>query len=159
ARGKILWQRKIGQAGGNYSGTRCTPTVDGALVYALGQFGDLVCLDAARGTVVWSKNFSRDWGGRPGSWNYSESPLVDGDTVIVTPGGARATVVALNKKTGQEVWRSPLGDTAGYSSIVVSEAGGIRQYVQLLSGGTVGVAAPDGKLLWRYNKFAGNTAN
>src|SRR5262249_18629122 len=57
--GKILWSRKVGNAGGNYSGPRCTPTVDGNLVYGIGQFGDLVCLEAATGTVKWRKNFGK----------------------------------------------------------------------------------------------------
>jgi outer membrane protein assembly factor BamB len=157
--GKKLWDARVGRAGGNYAGTRCTPTVDGALVYALGQFGDLVCLEAATGEEVWRKNLPKDFGGSVGGWNYSESPLVDGDKLVCTPGGRAATVVALNKKTGAVLWKSGLGDRAEYSSLVVSEACGVRQYVQLTANGMVGVSARDGRELWRYDKLGGNTAN
>ena len=163
--GKRLWATKVGKAGGNYSGTRCTPTIDGARVYGIGQFGDLVCLDAATGKEIWRKNFGKDFHGNAGGWNYTESPLVDGDKLVCTPGGQKTgAIVALNKLTGATIWESDLGETAGYASMVVTEAGGARQYVQLLANGLASVSANDGKLLWRYgNKdrkmFAGNTAN
>ncbi len=159
--GKILWSAKVGKPGGNYAGTRCTPTVDGELLYAIGQFGDLVCLETATGKERWRKNFPKDFGGRSGGWNYTESPLVDGDKLVCTPGGKQATMVALDKRTGEPVWKCgvPGGDTAGYSSMVVAEIGGVRQYVQLMAGGVYGIAAADGRFLWKYDRFAGNTAN
>ncbi len=166
--GKKIWSSKVGKPGGQYTGTRCTPTVDGDRVYAIGQFGDLVCLESATGKEVWRKNFDKDFKGHSGGWNYTESPLVDGDNLICTPGGQKkGAIVALNKKTGDLIWESDFGETAGYSSMVITEAGGVRQYVQLLSQGIASVSAKDGKLLWRYgtaskddNKhFAGNTAN
>jgi len=165
ATGKFLWESKVGKQGGNYKGTRCTPTVDGDRVYALGQFGDFVCCDAATGVERWRKNFQKDFGGRNGGWNYTESPLVDGDKLVCTPGGNDATMVALNKLTGEVIWKGvvPGGDTAGYASMVISEATGVRQYVQLMANGLVGFAAADGKLLWRYgeagDRFGHNTAN
>lgn len=157
--GKQLWATKVGKAGGVYSGTRCTPTVDGKLLYAIGQFGDLVCLDVEKGEEKWRKDFVKDYGGRIGRWNFAESPLVDGDRLVFTPGGLKATMVALDKLTGEEVWRSPIGDIAGYSSIVISNAAGVKQYVQLTAAGTIGVAAKDGKFLWRYKELAGTIAN
>jgi outer membrane protein assembly factor BamB len=163
--GKVVWSTKVGKSGGNYSGTRCTPTIDGDRVYALGQFGDLVCLDCATGKEHWRHNLPKDFKGGSGNWNYCESVLVDGDNVICTPGGPQATLLALNKTNGEVVWKCPIpgGEAAGYASMVVSEAGGVRQYVQLLSNSLVGVRASDGKLLWRYgeagNRFGGNTAN
>ena len=162
--GKKLWSTKVGKSGGNYSGTRCTPTVDGDYVYALGQFGDLVCLEADSGKEVWRKDFKKDFKGNSGGWNYTESPLVDGDNLICTPGGDKSgALVALNKKTGDVIWESDFGETAGYSSMVIADIGGVRQYIQLLSQGIAGISAKDGKLLWRYGKdnkhFAGNTAN
>jgi outer membrane protein assembly factor BamB len=162
ATGKVLWEAKVGRAAspGGFPGPRGTPTVDGALVYALGQLGDLVCLDAASGAEKWRKDFAKDYKGQVGGWRYSESPLIDGDRLVCTPGGRSATLVALNKRTGEEVWRSGLNFRAGYSSIVISQACGIKQYVQLLdTGGVVGVSAADGKLLWRYEKLAPNVAN
>jgi outer membrane protein assembly factor BamB len=158
-KGAKLWELKVGKPGGNYTGTRCTPTVDGDLVYALGQFGDLVCAETATGTEKWRVNFSKDFKGHSGGWNYTESPLVDGDRLVCTSGGPKAGIVALDKKTGAVIWKSDTSDQAGYSSIVISNACGIKQYVQLTSAGVVSVGATDGKELWRYGKFAGNTAN
>jgi outer membrane protein assembly factor BamB len=163
--GKLVWSAPVGKPGGNYKGTRCTPTVDNDRVYGLGQFGDFVCCDTADGKVMWRKNLLQDFGGQHGGWQYTESPLVDGNRLICTPGGSSATMVALNKLTGDVLWKGivPGGDTAGYSSIVVTEAAGIRQYVQLMANGLVSFAAADGKLLWRYgnngDRFGGNTAN
>src|SRR5204862_3675808 len=100
---------KVGKPGdpGGYPGTRCTPTVDGNLLFALGQYGDLVCLEAATGKEVWRKSLTKDLGGQMMSgWGYSESPLVDGDKVICTPGGSKGTLVALNKQTGEVIWQS-----------------------------------------------------
>ncbi len=144
------------------------PTIDGNRVYALGRVGDLVCVDAPTGKTLWKKNLTRDFGGKMMSgWGYSESPLVDGDLLICTPGAKDAMIVALDKKTGETVWKNiapdDLGkrgrDGAGYSSIVISNAGGIKQYVQLTGRGVIGVAADDGRFLWNYNRVANGTAN
>ena len=165
ADGKPIWSASVGKPGGNYEGTRCTPTVDEDRVYGLGQFGDLLCVEAGTGKELWRKSLPKDFGGRAGGWNYTESPFVDGDKLLCTPGGKDSTMVALDKHTGEVIWRGvvPGGDTAGYSSIVISEAGGIRQYVQLMAGGLAGFAAADGKFLWRYgeggDRLGGNTAN
>jgi outer membrane protein assembly factor BamB len=160
-KGDILWSAKVGRpgGGGGFAGPRGTPTVDGELVYGIGPWGDLVCVEKDSGTEKWRKNFAKDFGGRSGGWSFTESPLIDGDRLVCTPGGAKATMVALNKKSGDEIWRAALGDTAGYSSIVISQGGNIKQYVQLTDGGTIGVSAKDGKLLWRYKRLAHNTAN
>lgn len=159
ATGMLLWSAEVGRAGGNLG---CTPTVDGDRLYAVGQQGDLVCLAVADGKLIWKKNFKTDFGGNCGGWSYTESPLVDGEKLVCTPGAKDATLVALNKKTGEVIWKSAVPSrevTAGYSSIVIAEVGGIRQYVQLIAGGVVGVAAKDGKFLWKYEKFSSNTAN
>jgi outer membrane protein assembly factor BamB len=156
--GKPVWTGEVGRAGGNLG---CTPTVDGDRVFALGQEGDLVCLDTKDGMRVWAHNLLKDFGGKYGGWHYCESPLVDGEKVIVTPGGKDSTMVALDKKTGETVWKCalPLQHTeAGYSSVVIAEVGGVKQYVQLLNGGVVGVST-DGKPLWQYEKLGPNTAN
>jgi outer membrane protein assembly factor BamB len=162
ADGKVLWSAPVGKG----DGARNTPTVDGELLYCLNtqgnQHAEIVCLKSADGKEVWRKDFQKDFGGRMMSgWGYSESPLVDGDKVICTPGGSEATLVALNKKTGAVIWKAsvPDGDAAGYASIVPSEGGGVRQYIMLLERGIVGVAAKDGKFLWRYNRIANRTAN
>lgn len=162
--GKQIWSTKIGKVGNpdqnpNYPAARSTPTVDGNLVYALGSDGDLACLDAATGNIKWQKNVRKDFGGKPGVWAYAESPLVDGDAVVVSPGGKEATLVALNKQNGEVIWKSPVpeGDAAGYASIIIVNAAGVKQYVQFLAKGLVGVDAKTGKFLWRYDRTAQNS--
>ena len=159
--GSSLWSLRVGKAGGNYSGTRGTPTVDGDTVYALAQFGDLVCADVATGQIRWRKNLGEDFSGSSGGWNYSESVLVDGNNVICSPGGKEATALALNKITGAVVWKTSLPEAgqSHYSSWVVSNGAGIKQYVRLFAGGTFGIAAADGKFLWKYDRLGRNTAN
>ena len=162
---KELWAAQVGGPWGD--GTRCTPTVDGGLVYGLGTHGDLVCVQAADGKEVWRKNFGKDFGGKMMSgWGYSESPQVDGDHLICTPGAKDAIVVALNKKTGETVWKSAMADIggkgqdgAGYASIRVVEAAGVRQYVTITGRGAISVRAKDGKFLWGYNRVANGTAD
>jgi len=156
--GKLVWSVDVGPSGGDLG---CTPTVDGDRIYALGQQGDLVCLKAKDGERVWHRNLLKEFDGSIGSWHYCESPLVDGDHVIVTPGGTKATVVALNKTTGETVWKCGFTlkqPEAGYSSAVIAEVGGVKQYIKLLDGGLIGVSA-DGKALWQYDKLGPNTAN
>lgn len=125
ANGSSIWEGGVGKPGGNYEGTRGTPTVDGDRVYGLGQFGDLVCCESATGKEIWRKNLKTDFGGQHGQWQYAESPLVDGDRLVCTPGGKGAAIVALNKVTGELIWKGavPENDRAGYSSIVITEAG------------------------------------
>ena len=160
-----LWATRVGPA--FETGPRCTPTVDGDLLYALGTEGDLVCLRAATGAVCWQKNLATDFGGRMMSgWKYSESPLVDGDRLICTPGAADAMLVALDKRTGNTIWKAAVpklgdkgADGAAYSSVVVAEIAGLRQYVQLIGRGAVGVDAQTGRFLWGYHRVANNVAN
>jgi outer membrane protein assembly factor BamB len=160
---KELWAAKV--SGGN---PNCTPTVDGQRVYALGRDGDLVCAETATGKELWRKSFPKDFGGQMMSgWGYSESPLVDGDRLICTPGAKDAMLAALDKQTGHVIWKAALPedigprgrDGAAYSSIVVSQAAGVRQYIQLSGRGVISVAAEDGKFLWAYNRIANGTAN
>jgi outer membrane protein assembly factor BamB len=166
--GKPLWTARIGAPWTDeMGGPRGTPTVDGDLVYAIGTEGDLVCVEAATGKERWRKSLVRDFGGEMMSiWKFSESPLVDGDRVVVTPGAKNAALVALDKKTGKEIWRAPVPDLgsrgkdgAGYSSIVISNGGGVKQYIQLLGRGLVGVRASDGKFLWGNGRVANHVAN
>jgi outer membrane protein assembly factor BamB len=161
--GTILWATPFGD------GDHCngTPTVDGDVVYAIGLKGDLICARVATGEAVWTKTFAGDFGGKMMSgWGYSESPLVDGDRLIVTPGAKDAIIVALDKRTGDEIWRATEpdysqkgNDGAGYSSVVISKGAGVKQYVQLTGRGVMGVRAKDGKFLWGYDAVANGTAN
>jgi hypothetical protein len=157
ASGKKLWQTEVGQRVNNSpqygEGPRCTPTVDGDRLYALGDQGDLVCLELAGGKKVWEKSLVKDLGGTQPRWDYCESPLVDGDRVVVTPGGSKGAIAALDKKTGDVVWRSKgFTDGAQYGSLMVGNAGGVKQYVQMTGSSVAGVAADDGRLLWRFER-------
>lgn len=166
ATGKPAWSSRIAPANYNvgrqaHDGPGCTPTVVGDHLYALGMSGDLVCMQVADGKLVWQKNLVKDFGGSVPRWGFAESPLVDGNKVVVTPGGREATLVALDRMTGDVIWKSavPQGDAAHYSSAIIATADGKRQYIQFLSGGVVGVSDTDGRFLWRYAAPANRTAN
>ena len=161
--GHSLWATPVGGSTGDAPSS--TPTVDGNLVFAVGPQGDIVCVDAAYGKLLWQKSFTKDFGGSVPQWKYCESPLVDGDKLICTPGGKNATLVALNKKTGETIWKCSVpsgpGSGSGYASTVISEAAGVKQYVQLMGAGTgcIGVAADDGRFLWNYPRVGNGTAS
>ena len=157
--GKRVWQTRLGKVGNprqqpNFPAARSTPTVEGEFLYALGSDGDLACVELGTGKVRWQKNLRTDFGGKPGNWAYSESPLIDGDSLLCTPGGSTATLLALNKNTGEVIWKRalPEGDEAAYASAIIVEVGGVKQYVQLLQKGLVGAEAKTGRFLWRYGK-------
>jgi len=157
--GEELWTASIGpivnfDRGG---GPRGTPAVDGEHIYGLGGQGKLICAAVADGKVLWSASLA-DLGGRTPNWGYSESVLVDGDKVICTPGGAKGAIAALDKATGKVIWQSKeFTDPAHYSSAIVGEQSGTRQYIQLTAQHVVGISAKDGKLLWK-SPFPGQTA-
>ena len=171
--GEQLWKTAIGPRWEDqFGGPRATPTVSDGRVYAMGTQGDLLCLDAADGREIWRRHMVDDFGGDlmkamgTTDWKYAESPLVDGDRVLVTPGSNDAMVVALDAATGEEIWRAGIpelgeagADGAGYSSIVISEGGGVRQYVQLVGRGLIGLEAETGRFLWGYNRVANDIAN
>jgi outer membrane protein assembly factor BamB len=160
--GMTLWTRPLGlslddERGG---GPRGTPTVEGDRLYALSEAGDLACLKTVDGATIWSRNILRDFGGTNPKWKLSESPLIDGNNLIVTPGGDGAAIVALDKTSGKTVWTSKeLSDRAAYSSCIIANVGGIRAITTLTASAAVGVRAVDGKLLWRYERVANKTAN
>ena len=164
-------------------GPGCTPTVDGERLYVLGLGGDLACLQVQDGKIIWQRSLTRDFGGLVPTWSYRESPLVDGAKLICTPGGDEATLVALDKLTGKALWKSQMpGGTSGgpggpgagpggsgggprgpggfsrsgaaYASVIAIDFEGQRQYVQLTAKALIGVAASDGKFLWRYDQPA-----
>jgi outer membrane protein assembly factor BamB len=172
ADGKEIWKAKVGKSGkyGNVyrpSGPRATPTVDGDQIFILSQHGDLVCF-TTDGKEVWRVDYVKDLAGINPVWGFSESVLIDGDKLVCTPGTEDGTLMALDKKTGKPLWKTkvPEGPTgnrgflgtsgAAYSSVIAIDFEGVRQYVQLASTTLIGVAASDGKLLWRYDR-ASNT--
>jgi outer membrane protein assembly factor BamB len=161
ADGKEVWAKALGasQMDDRGPGPRGTPTVDGDRLYVLTENGDLACLKTD-GPMVWQRNILKDFRGQQLQWLISESPLVDGTDVVVSPGGPGAGIVKLDKMTGKTVWTSKeLSDTAGYSSIVAADVQGVRTYLTFTADAGVGVRASDGKLMFRYANAANRTAN
>jgi outer membrane protein assembly factor BamB len=162
ANGQLVWSKPLGNSGNNDKGPgpRGTPTIDGDRLYALSETGDLACLQIADGQIVWQRNILRDFKGSNIQWLISESPLIDGDRVVVSPGGRDATMVALDKMTGKTIWTSTgLSDDAGYASAIAADVGGVRTYMTFTADAGVGVRASDGKPMWKYAKAANRTAN
>jgi outer membrane protein assembly factor BamB len=159
ASGEEKWSASVGSIFSNSwgDGPRATPTVDGDKVYAMGGNGDLVCVNRADGKEIWRASMTALGGKVPG-WGYTESVLVDGQQVICTPGESQGTLAALDKDSGKVIWRSTeFTEGAQYSSPIVVEHAGVRQYIQLTQKKLAGVAAKDGKLLWS-TAWRGRTA-
>ena len=160
ATGKQVWATAHGGAFRNDrgDGPRGTPTVDGENLYALGGDGDLSCLEARTGRVLWTMNVLQKFGGSNITWGISESPLVIGEKLLVNAGGPGASIVALNKKDGTLVWKSQ-SDRAGYSSAIPVQIGNTTQVVFFTHQRAMGLDLKDGKLLWEYARPANNVAN
>jgi len=145
-----------------HAGPSATPTVDGNFIFALGGAGDLICVDALTGRLIWKKNLPAELeaeinpiGGGPKKlgWGFTWSPLVDGEQLICLPGGPKGTFAALNKRTGAVLWRSTEAtDQATYTSPMLAEFDRVRQYVALTNKALLGVDAKTGKLLWRWQR-------
>lgn len=162
--GDKVWSTKIGVTSHN---VMATPTVDQEFVYALDPDGELICLRVSDGEIVWQRSLVEDFGGvLMSSRGYGESPLIDGDRLICTPGGSDAMMVALDRQTGNVIWKSAIpdigekgADGAAFSSIVIAHAADVRQYVQLVGRGLIGIDAETGRFLWGYNDISNNTVN
>ncbi|MBL8820528.1 MAG: PQQ-like beta-propeller repeat protein [Planctomyces sp.] len=165
--GTILWKTPVtdSRPQHSYEGSRSTPTIDGDRLYVVSSNGAIACLKT-NGELVWKREFS-EWDGKMMSgWGFSESPLIDGEKVLCTPGGEDAAVVCLDKMTGKDIWTCKPSfeggggaPGAGYSSIVISNAAGVKHYVQLTGQGVLGIDAESGKQLWSYTRVANGVAN
>lgn len=150
--GDEVWSAAIGPEAkhGWGVGPQGTPTVEGGRVYALGSQGTLVCVSAETGSEFW-RTTMQDLGGRDPQWKFAESPLVDGDVVLCTPGGDKGAIAALDKQTGELRWQTAsITDPAHYSSIIAATINGQKQYVQHLDKHLVGLAPSDGAVLWQF---------
>lgn len=160
--GEELWALRLDKQyqNGNNPGPSSTPTIDGDRIYALSGYGTLVCAGTQDGSLIWSVNFPDDFKGRAGGWGYAESPLVEGEKLIVAPGAADGTIVALNKMTGEKIWSSAgLRDVGSYASAIAADVGEIRAIIHFTAAAGVGIEASSGRLLWRYGPPANRTAN
>jgi outer membrane protein assembly factor BamB len=160
ASGRKLWETRNGGAYRERrgDGPRGVPTVDGEMVYALAADGTLSAVQAKDGKLVWTLSLVRDFGGSVPNWGYSESPLVHGERLIVTPGGSGHGVVALDKRTGRRLWSSQ-SDGAAYSSPILARVGEMDTILVFTDRGALGLRADNGELLWRYDKVSNRTAN
>ncbi len=151
--GKLLWDYKYPCAAADpngYPGPRCTPTVDGSLVFSLSRNGHLLCLSAANGALVWNKHLVNDFGGVVPQLGYAGSPLVEGDLLILETGAANRSVMAFDKKTGRVVWANG-NYAAGYASPIAFDLARDRALAVFSAGGLTGRAVSNGRVLWHYN--------
>ena len=148
------------------NGPSASPTYDDGKVFAVSSIGKLVALDATTGKLLWERHYVNEFYGKVPSWGFTDSVLIDGDKLICVPGGSKAAVVALNKKTGKDIWKSEIAgggnDGGGYCSPQKVTLAGSPMYVVLMgkAAGVVGVNPNNGKLLWSYKGKAsgGGTA-
>jgi hypothetical protein len=149
--GKVIWKRPYAcPFNDQYAGPRSTPTLDEGRLYTVGASGKMYCLEAATGDILWEHDLLSEYQAKNLRWGVAFSPLIEGDLVLTNPGGQHgASIVAFNKLTGKEVWKS-LDEIAGYSSPVAATIAGVRQIIFFLGDSLVGVSPTDGSLLWRY---------
>ncbi len=161
--GEKLWSTPFAWAShpSNGDGPRSTPAVSDGRVFAMGANGDVICVAADTGKLIWQKNLPQEFSGGVPGWGFCESLLVDDGRVLVTPGGNTATIVALDPANGDVVWQVLVDgkDRPGYASAAAAEIAGVKQYIQFTGNGTVGVRADNGKFLWRDNTSANGSAN
>jgi outer membrane protein assembly factor BamB len=130
------------------AGPRTTPVVDGDRVYTLGTMGDLLCLDAKKGTKLWSRNLVKDYDASVQTWGFSAHPLVDGDRLICLVGGPGSAAVAFDKMTGKEIWRAVDTSAAGYAPPMIFEHGGKRQLILWETEAVNSLDPETGKVYW-----------
>ena len=149
--GQLVWQTNYGpEWKGMYPGARTCPTVDGDRGYILSGTARLVCFDSKTGAILWSENIDERFAGLDPRVGYAESLLVDGDKVICTPGGEDASLVALDKTTGETIWTTVgFSDQSAYCSPILVERGGSRLIVTVTARSLAGVDVETGELVWR----------
>jgi outer membrane protein assembly factor BamB len=158
--GMIVWRAeyRLTDNHSNYRGARSTPTVDGDRIYVTGADGRVTCHKADDGQPVWKREMIAELGGKRGNWYYAESVLVLENLAIVTPGG-ESGIVALDKATGKEVWKSNVPLTAGYSSCIPIRAAGNTIVVNCSENGLLAVDAKTGRKVWENDFASGGTQN
>jgi len=150
-KGKILWQRVVGRAWKeSYPESRPTPTIDGKKVYVTSGAGDIACIDAIAGSVIWSVKAGDLYKGSFGPWGIAESLLIDGNKLYFTPGGNETTMVALDKTTGKLIWKSEsLKDRSAYVSPIIINYSGKKYIINVSASYIFSVDPATGKIVWR----------
>jgi outer membrane protein assembly factor BamB len=155
--GKLKWKTAYGPNWkGSFPVARTTPTVDGTNLYVISGMGNAVCLDANSGKIKWSVQTVEKFKGEYHNWGIAESPLVVDDKVICTPGGTNASMVALNKLTGETLWQTEtFSEQHNYCSPILIEREAKKIIATQLQETFVGVDANTGKVLWqdKYSNF------
>jgi outer membrane protein assembly factor BamB len=157
--GTVIWKKEVGPGWtnpGKWPGSHGTPTLDGDRLYFESATGDVVCMSVADGAIAWSKNILKEFDAENITWAIAESVLIDGDRLICCPGGPKASVVALDKKTGTVVWTAKSAanekgpDKAGYATPMIGESQGLKMILTMNENALIGVAADNGELLFRH---------
>ncbi len=148
--GKDIWTHTYAdQSKPNHGFARATPTVENGKVYTVSRFGIVNCLDEKTGKPLWTKDVVKEFKGLPPRWEMAWSPFIDGDKLIVIPGGDGAAVAALNKNTGAAIWKGGGSDKPGYATPDAATLNGVKQYLVFTACNLIGVEAATGKLLWQ----------
>ena len=153
--GNKKWSRRYKNEGRfSHNGSRSIPAVDDKYVFTIGCMGDVVCANRKDGVIIWKKNLRTDWGSSPESWGYGQSPVLYKDMIIFAPLSKSAGVVALEKSTGKQLWKTKdVGKKDGYASPIITKLLGQEMLVQQSSDAVVGLNPSTGKLLWSYGKY------
>jgi len=151
ASGKQVWEATYAEPGKPDNGfSRSTPTFDNGKLYTISRFALVNCYDAATGKTIWTRNIKNDFNGQQPQWQWAMSPVIDGNAVILVPGGPNAAVVKLNKETGETIWAGGGSDKPGYATPVIATINGKKQYVIFTATNLIGVDSENGKLLWSF---------
>jgi outer membrane protein assembly factor BamB len=159
ADGKEVWRYKEARRiRPNHAITRTVPAVDGKYVFSIDPKANLHCLDAKTGKQLWGKNLVQEYKAKIPPWYNGQNPLMESDRVIIATGGA-ALLMALDKATGNEIWRSPNPENQPmtHASPMPAVLGGVKQYLYTTLKGVYGISAEDGKILW-HGPFKLNVA-
>lgn len=155
--GKDVWTYRYAEEKmDDWGAARSTPTIFAGKVYTISRTGTVCCLNESDGKLVWTKSLIKDFGGVPPQWSYASSPFIDGDKLILITGNKEYCACAVNRNTGELIWKTDIKDLAAYATPLVTTIGGVRQYVLFLTKTTIGVNPDTGEILWKFAWYSGN---
>lgn len=159
--GNLLWKKEYGlEWYANYTGPRSTPTIIGELLYFVSGQGVAYCMETETGDILWSTDMFERFGAQDIKWGIAESPLIDGERIILTPGGQEHNVVALDRFTGKLIWTTEgNSDPSAYCSPILALHNDTRLVVTMTSESVLGIDAENGHALWRIEHRQGNDIN